>query len=347
LIDLAVSRVLNGRGQSPMEWLNYHHLNYFWRIAREGSLSRAATTLGVTHSTLSTQLRALEQFLGGQLFERRGRRLVLTTLGEEAASYADEIFRLGGELVEAARGRSQQRRLALRVGVVGDLPKTVAYAFLRPAMRLAKFGPTIVKQNTLERLLEELAGGRLHFALSDTPPPEASAHRVFAHLLGESQILLYGTPDLAKKYRSGFPRSLQRAPMLLPAAPSSLRRQIDRWLVERDLTINLMGEFDDAGLMRAAGLHGEGLFPLRVAIRDEVERLEAAKLVGGFEGILERYYVVSTERRVRHPAVNAIIEQGRLELARAGRERVRASGRRSEAVRSKRHRSEKPQLETR
>lgn len=139
-----------------MEWLNYHHLNYFWRIAREGSLSRAASTLGITHSTLSTQLRALEEFLGGDLFERRGRRLVLTPLGEETASYADEIFRLGSELVDVARGRSSQRRIPLRVGVVGDLPKTVAYALLRPAIRLPTFGPFVVKQSTLAVLLEEL-----------------------------------------------------------------------------------------------------------------------------------------------------------------------------------------------
>ena len=302
-----------------MDWLNYHHLNYFWRIAREGSLSRAATTLGVTHSTLSAQLRALEQFLGGQLFERRGRRLVLTPLGEETASYADEIFRLGAELVEAARGQSQERRLALRVGVVGDLPKTVAYAFLRPAIRLPNFGPSIIRQSSLDRLLEELAGGRLHFVLTDTPPPEASAHRVFAHLLGESEILLYGTAALSRKYRPGFPRSLRGAPVLLPSAPSSLRRQIDRWLVDRDLKVNVTGEFDDAGLMRAAGLHGQGIFPVRAALRAEVEESRTVSLIGQLTGVLERYYVVSTERRVRHPAVNAVIEHGRIELARAAR----------------------------
>lgn len=309
----------SGTGITDVDWLNYHHLNYFWRIAREGSLSRAAGTLGLTHSTLSAQLRALEQFLGGQLFERRGRRLVLTPLGEETASYADEIFRLGAELVEAARGQSQQRRLALRVGVVGDLPKTVAYGFLRPAIRLPSFGPSIVRQSSLDRLLEDLARGRLHFVLTDTPPAEASAHRVFAHLLGESAILLYGTASLARKYRPGFPRSLRGAPLLLPAPPSSLRRQIDRWLVERDVKINLTGEFDDAGLMRAAGLHGQGLFPVRAALRAEVEESRAVSMVGPLTGVLERYYVVSTERRVRHPAVTAVIEHARAELARAAR----------------------------
>lgn len=311
-----------------VEWLNYHHLNYFWRIAREGSLSRAAATLGVTHSTLSTQLRVLEAFLGGELFERRGRRLVLTPLGEETASYADEIFRLGTELVEVARGRSRQRRLPLRVGVIGDLPKTVAIALLRPAMQLPSFGPSSVKQGSLASLLEELASGRLHFVMSDVPPPETSTHRVFAHLLGESEVLLYATPRMARKYRHGFPASLEGAPLLVPAAPSSLRRQIDRWLVERGVKMELAGEFDDAGLMRAAGIGGEGLFPVRAALRAEVEDSNSATLVGPLDGVLERYYVVSTERRVRHPAVTAVIDHGRVELSRAVRHRDVAMSRR-------------------
>jgi LysR family transcriptional activator of nhaA len=299
-----------------MDWLNYHHLYYFWRIAREGSLSRAADRLGLSHSTVSTQLKSLEQFLGGELFDRRGRRLVLTPLGEEAASYADEIFRLGGELVEAARGRSSQRKLALRVGVVGDLPKTVAYAFLRPAIQLGAFGPVIVRQSSLEGLLEQLAGARLHFVLSDTPPPESGAHRVFAHLLGESEILLYGAPSLARVHRVNYPSSLCEAPLLLPAAPSSLRRQIERWLVDRDIRVNVEGEYDDAGMMRTAGLQGQGLFPVRAAIRAEVEDSRTVMLVGPLEGVIERYYVLSTERRVRHPAVSAVIERGRAELSR-------------------------------
>lgn len=308
-------------GSTTLEWLNYHHLNYFWRIAREGSLSRAAVTLGVTHSTLSTQLRSLEEFLGGQLFERRGRRLVLTPLGEETASYADEIFRLGGELVDVVRGRSLPHRLPLRVGVVGDLPRTIAYALLRPAIRLPNFGPSVVRQGALASLLEELAAGRLHFVLSDVPPPEASAHKVFAHLLGESAVLLYGTPRLVKKYRAGFPHSLESAPLLVPTAPSSLRRQIDRWLVDRGIKMTLKGEFDDAGLIRAAGIGGEGLFPVRAALRAEVEGSHAVAQVGPLDGVLERYYVVSTERRVRHPAVTAVIDQGRLELSRAVKRR--------------------------
>ena len=297
------------------EWLNYHHLYYFWRIAREGGLSRAAEQLHLTHSTLSAQLRTLEEFSGGPLFERRGRRLVLTPLGEEVASYADEIFHLGSELVDVVRGRTAERKLALRVGIVSSMPKSVAYRLLQPGMAVPGYGSLVARQDRMDRLLEELASGRLHLVLSDSPPAESSSQRVYAHLLGESGILLYGTADLAKKYRAKFPASLGGAPVLLPTAQSSLRRLLDRWFVEKELRVQVSGEFDDAGLMRVAGGHGQGLLPVRTALRAEVEDAYALEHVGALDGLVERYYLVSVERRVRHPAVSALIEHARLGLA--------------------------------
>jgi LysR family transcriptional activator of nhaA len=294
-----------------MNWVNYNPLFYFWRIAREGGLSRAAEQLGVTHSTLSAQLGHLEDALGGALFERRGRVLVLTPFGEEVAAYADDIFRLGIEMQEVARGRSVARRTALRVGVVGSIPKSLAYDLLEPGINTPGHGLLVARQDNYARLLEELAGGRLHMVMSDMPPPEATSHRVYAHLLGESGILFYGTRALAKRYRRGFPRSLEGAPLLLPTPPSSLRVQLDRWFADRALHLLLEGEFDDAGLMRIAGARGRGLFPVREALRAEVEESLDVALVGRFEGIVERYYVVTVERKVRHPAVSRLIERAR------------------------------------
>jgi len=320
-----------------MEWLNYHHLFYFWRIAREGGLSRAAEQLRLTHSTLSAQLRSLEEFLGGPLFERRGRRLVLTALGEEAASYADDIFRLGSELVDVARGRSGERKQALRVGIVSSLPKSVAYRLLRPGMTAPGYGSLVARQDRFDRLLEELASGRLHLVLSDSAPPESGSRRVYAHLLGESGVLLYGTASLAKKYRVGFPGSLEGAPVLFPTAQSALRAQLDRWFVERELRVRAAGEFDDAGLMRVAGAHGQGLLPVRAALRAEVEDAHSVELVGPLEGLVERYYVVSLERRVRHPAVSALVEEARVGLAEP-REEERREQRKRRAARPTRRR---------
>ncbi len=298
-----------------MNWLNYHHLYYFWRIAREGSLSRAADELKLTHSTLSAQLRALESRLGTELFERRGRRLVLTPRGEQVASYADEIFRLGGELMDAAALGGASKRISLRIGVLPDLPKTVAYRLFRPALDLEQYRPLVVHQGPLPRMLEELASGRLHMVLSDTAP-EVSSHKAFAHLLGASGILLYGTPKLAKPARSRFPSSLDGQPLLLPTQPSSLRRQIERWFVERGVRVSVEGEFEDAGLMRTAGLNGHGIFPVREALKGEVEDARKVEVIGKLDGVEERYYVVSTERRVRHPAVSAIVEEARRVLGR-------------------------------
>jgi LysR family transcriptional activator of nhaA len=298
-----------------MDWLNYHHLFYFWMISQEGGLAKAAARLRLSHSTLSTQLKALEDFLGSPLFERRGRRLSLTPLGVEIAEQASEIFRKGADLVELARGAEAGRGAALRVGVVDALPKTLTYRLLEPAIGGERAGQIQVRQNELGHLLEELAAYRLHLVLSDTPPPQAMRVIVHAHLLGETDVWLYGTRELAARYREGFPQSLGDAPLLLPGRAANLRSGIDRWLVERGIRMRVEGEIDDAGLLRVFGAAGRGLFPVRAALRTEVEEALGAVFVGKLDGVRERYYAVSAERRVRHPAVVALIENARARLA--------------------------------
>ena len=297
-----------------MEWLNYHHLLYFWVIAREGSLTKAAQRLHVTHSTLSVQLRTLEEFLGGALFDRRGRSLALTPLGVEVAAYADDIFRAGAELVDMARGRTAPRRTVLRVGVVGAMPKTVACRLLEPARAAHGLGPIAVREDNFDRLLEELAANRIHLVLSDLPPPEGLSFRVYGHLLGETDVMWYGHPKLAKKYRKGFPASMDGAPVYMPSQGTSLRRLIERWFAQHSIRASVEGEFDEAGMMRAFGLRGGGLFPVRAALRAEVEDTRLAQPIGKLEGIRERYYAISVERKVKQPAMAALIERARAEL---------------------------------
>lgn len=314
-LDYQLMRLYRRRTEEcGVEWLNYHHLFYFWRIAREGGLSRAAESLRVSHSTLSAQLRSLEVALGGALFERTGRQLALTPLGEKVASYADDIFRLGTELVEAAKGQVTERRIVLRAGIVGSLPKTVAYRLLRPALDMNGAHTLFTRQDDLATLVSELAGGRLHLVLSDAPPPDVDTTKVFAHSLGSSGILFYASQKIASAHRSGFPGSLEGAPLLLPSSSSAVRRQIDRWFVDNDVRPRIVGEFDDAGLMRAMGVHGHGIFPVRAALRAEVEEGGNVAKVGEIGGVSEQYYVLSTERRIRHPAVSAIIERARAHL---------------------------------
>lgn len=312
-----------------MEWLNYHHLYYFWVTTREGGLTKGAAKLRLTHSTLSTQLHTLEEFLGAELFQRQGRVLVLTPFGVDVARYADDIFNAGSELIEMARGRTTKLRSVLRVGVVAALPKTLAYRLLQPALSVSEQGPVIVHQDSYERLLDDLGLSRLHLVLADQPPPEGLGTRTFGHLLGESEILIYGTRRLASRFRKAFPQSLANAPMLLPSSGSSLRRLLERWLTEKNVHVQVTGEFDDAGLMRAFGANGHGLFPVRAALAAEVEDAHGAVPVGTVDGVRERYYAVSTERRVRHPAMAALLQNARQHLlpAEPHRRRPRAPGR--------------------
>lgn len=310
-----------------MDWLNYHHLYYFWVTAREGGLTKGASKLHLTHSTLSTQLHALEEFLGGELFVRQGRVLVLTPFGVEIARYADDIFKAGSELVEMARGRTTKLRSVLQVGVVPAVPKTLAYRLLQPALSASEQGPVIVRQDSYERLLDDLALSRLHLVLADQPPPEGLPSKAFGHLLGETEIVIYGTRRLAGRFRRDFPKSLADAPMLLPASGTSLRRLLERWLTEHGVHVQVRGEFDDTAMMRAFGANGHGLFPVRAALAAEVEDAHGAVPVGVVDGVRERYYAISTERRVRHPAMVALLQGARQRLLAAEPHRRRKSPR--------------------
>lgn len=296
------------------EWLNYHHLFYFWRVAREKSLSRAADQLRLSHSTLSTQIRALETFLGGELFLRSGRALSLTALGKDVLQYADEIFRVGSELVEMATTRSSPRRATLEVGVVDAIPKTVVYRFVEPALQLPDHGAICLRQDKLERLLEDMSAGKLHLILSDQPPPQGLTMHVYCRMIGETGIKVYGPEELSKQYRTGFPHSLNGAPMLLPGKDSSLRVQLDRWFAEHDIHVEVAGEFDDSMALGMFGILCSACFPVRAALAPEIEGVRGAMLIGELDGVRERFYAVSTERRIWRNEARLLLEQARHRL---------------------------------
>lgn len=297
-----------------MEWLNYHHLYYFSVIAREGGLAAAARKLRLTHSTLSAQLRALEAHFGAKLFERRGKRLVLTPFGSDAASYADDIFRLGHELNEVARGKVSPGRRALRVGVIAGVPKTLVHHLLAPALEDPSAGSVQVVQQTLPQLIDSLVGGRLHLALSDEIPPAMPRGKVQAHVLGATKIFLYASTALAASLDREFPAALREAPFVLPAPSVALRRSLDAWFLRKKVHVRVHAEVEDAGLLRVFGGAGRGVFPVRAALRAEVEDLHDVEELGACDGVLERYYLLSGEQRLEHPAVAAIVEGARAGL---------------------------------
>jgi LysR family transcriptional activator of nhaA len=291
-------------------WLNYHHLFYFYRVARAGSVSTAAKELRMSHSTLSVQVRDLGERLGGPLFERRGRGLVLTSRGEQVLGYADDIFRLGRELAEVALGdRTLPRGLPSRVGVVPALPRTLVHELLEPALD-RHHGPLLLRSDGLHRLLEELSSGRLHLVLSDVPPP-ATTPGTHVHMLGRSGVALFASKKVAARLRPSFPASLDDAPMVMPAPGSGLRRLLDRWFAERRVRPRVVAEADDAAMLRVMGLRGHGAFPVRLALRAEVDDVPGLARVGSFAGIEETYYAVTSERRVRHPFVAALVQHAR------------------------------------
>jgi LysR family transcriptional activator of nhaA len=299
-----------------MEWLNYHHLLYFRAVAREGGVAGAARKLGVAHPTVSAQVHALEAELGEALFTREGRGLALTEVGRVVLGYADEIFGLGQELLDTVRGRPTGQPLRLAVGVADAVPKPVARALIAPALRLPIEVRIQCREDKPDRLLEDLALHRLDVVLSDAPVPPGARVRAYSHLLGESGITFFATPALAARHRPTFPASLDGAALLMPAHTANLRRGLDQWLSERGLRPRIVGEFDDTALLEVFGRDGVGLFPGPTALEATIEAREQVQRVGRAEGLAERYYAISVERRVKNPAVLAIQAAARDTLGR-------------------------------
>ena len=299
-----------------MSWLNYHHLLYFWTVAREGSIRRACVQLHLTESTISGQLRCLEKTLGVTLFDHVGRNLVLTETGQIVYRYADEIFSLGRELQDTLLGQPPGRPLRLAIGVADTLPKLIAYRLIEPALHLPEPVQVICEQGKSDNLLAQLAVHSLDVILTDAPLSPTMKLRAFSHLLGESSVSFFGTPELVKAYRRGFPRSLDGAPFLLPGANTMLRRSLDQWFDAQGIHPQVRGEFADPALLKVFGQYGVGLFPVRTAVEGETRQHYQVRLLGRVEAIRERFYAISLERKLKHPAVIAIDRSGTRETLR-------------------------------
>ena len=297
-----------------MERLNYHHLLYFWMIAREGAVGRAAKKLRLAQPTLSGQIRVLEGALGEKLFERAGRGLRLTEMGRVVYGYADEIFALGRELAESVRGQPTGRALMLAVGVADAMPKLVAYRLLEPALALAQRVRLVVHEQSTEKLLAALALHELDVVLTDRIAPPGVSVRAFNHLLGSCGATLFGAPKLAAKWRRRFPSGLDGAPFLLPGESSTLRRALEQWFEKHRIRPVIVGEFDDSALIKVFGQGGKGLFAAPSIIESSIRKQYGVRIVGRLDSVKERFYAVSAERRLKHPAVIAITESARREL---------------------------------
>lgn len=298
-----------------MNWLNYHHLQYFWVVAREGSVARASEVLHVTPATISIQLRDLEKSLGVELFRKSGRGLALTEMGVAVQAYAQDIFSTGQELLDMVNGRPVGGPMVLRVGIKDVMPKLVAYQLLEPTLQMSEDIRLLCFEGDITKLIADLAIHKLDVVLSDTPIDPTMKVRAYSHLLGESDVVLVGSKSLAKKFRTGFPQSLAGAPILLPMKNTILRRSIDYWFEGLDIRPKIVGEFDDSAMLKIMGSKGVGIFPVASVIRKEVEAMYDVELIGIIPNITEKFYALSVERKVKHPAVLAISEVARKNLS--------------------------------
>jgi LysR family transcriptional activator of nhaA len=300
-----------------MEWLNYHHLHYFWVVAHEGSIAGATRKLHLTQPTISAQLRQLEESLGEKLFEKSGRGLALTESGRVALRYADEIFALGRELRDTLRDRPTGKPVRVTIGVADVVPKLIAYRVLRAAFTVGTEIEMVCREASSEELLRLLGQHEVDLVLTDAPSAAAPL-RAFNHLLGESGTTFFAAPSLATAARKHFPQSLDGSPLLLPGDGTQLRRALELWLDATGLSPRRVGAFDDLALMTDFGRAGVGIFPAPSVIEKEIERQYNVRVVGRLPDVKERFYAVAAERRIKNPIVSAITSAARREVFEGG-----------------------------
>ena len=288
---------------------NYRHLYYFWVVAKEGGMSRAATRLDMAIQTVSAQVRELERDLGCQLLKPAGRGLALTEAGVVALQQAEQIFQLGESLPELVRGAAQVQAVRLTVGIADGLPKLVVQRLLQPVLGTPGLR-LVCHEGEMADLLADLALHRMDVVLSDHPAPFNPHLKVHNHSLGASGMGWYASEHWWEQARDGFPASLNRVPVLLPTTHSTVRRPLDQWLIQHRLRPRVVGEFEDSALLETFGGSGLGVFPAALSVQDDLLQRHQARLLGPCEGVEDHYYAISTERRVKHPVVQQLLARG-------------------------------------
>ena len=291
-----------------MEWLNYHHLLYFYTVAREGSVTRASSVLRLAQPTLSGQIRKLEESLDEKLFVREGRNLALTDVGRMVYRYAEEIFTLGREMQDALRGRPTNRPAKLLVGISDAVPKLVCHRLLETALELEEPVELVLHEGKTNDLLASLAVKDYDMVLTDAPLGPQVRVKAFNHSLGGCGVGFFGTPELAKRHRRRFPQCLDEAPMLLPTLNTTLRHSLDRWFESVGVRPDPVAEIEDSALMKVFGQHGRGIFAAPIVVADEIRKTHGVRMIGSTDEVREQFYAITVERRITHPAVAAIAE---------------------------------------
>lgn len=297
-----------------MEWINYHHLLYFWSVVRAGSIQRASTELRISPSAISMQLRTLEQSLGEKLLARAGRGLVLTETGKTVFSYAEEIFTLGRELMDVVKNRPIGRPLKVDIGIVDVLPKMIAQWLIEPVFHLGRPVRIVCREATSDQLMARLATLELDVVLSDSPADPNLKVRAYSHLLGECSVSFAATPPLSALLGKSFPSCLHGAPMLLPTDNTRLRRNLEYWFESKGIRPKIVGEFEDSALLREFGQVGAGVFPVPSIFEKQLRLQQRVRVLGKAAVVRTQFYAISGERKIQHPAVAAMCEVARRRL---------------------------------
>jgi LysR family transcriptional activator of nhaA len=287
---------------------NYRHLYYFWIVAKEGSMTRAAGRLDMAVQTVSAQVRELERDLGCQLLKPAGRGLALTEAGIEALRQAEQIFQLGETLPERVRQAAQAPAMRLAVGIADGLAKLEVQRLLQPLLTTPDLR-LVCHEGEMADLLAELALHQLDVVLADHPAPFNPHLKVHSHPLGTTGMGWYATPHWWEQASTGFPASLQQVPVLLPTTHSIVRGHLDQWLAQQSLRPRVAGEFEDSALLETFGGGGLGVFPAALALEAALLQRHQARLLGACTGVEEHYYAISTERKVQHPLLRQLLAQ--------------------------------------
>ena len=291
-----------------MNNINFKHLRYFWMVAKTGSIARASEQLYLSPQSISGQLGELENSLGVQLLKKAGRGLVLTDMGKKIFSYADEIFTLGNELLEVTQNQSHKKSIPFRVGITDSVAKSVAYKALEPALHIEEPPRLICHEGKLAALLSELAVNQLDLVIADRPMPTNIYVRAHNHLLGESKLAIFASQLLINQTTKPFPAMLHNAPFLMPGEDFTFQLKLIAWFESQKVHPNIVGEFDDGALLKSFGQAGAGFFAAPLAISDYICQQYHVVQVGSIDSISDQLYAITTERRLTHPAVMAIVK---------------------------------------
>ncbi len=286
---------------------NYKHLYYFWVVAKEGGVSRAAEKLGMAVQTVSAQVRELERTLGYALLKPAGRGLVLTEAGIVAMQQADQIFQLGENLPAMVRDAVSAPTVRLAVGISDGLPKLVVHRLLRPVIP-ERHLRLLCHEGEFDELLGDLALHRLDVVLSDRPAPNNPNIKLYSHALGSSAVAWYGTADLVAAAGHNFPHSLADVPMLLPTAHTAVRARLDHWLEQRGVRPRVVGEFEDSALLKTFGASGMGVFPAAEWTHENLMTHYAVQRLAACDGVSEHFFAIGTEKKVHHPLVQRLLQ---------------------------------------